>query len=92
MCKFTVVYLHDPLRGGVSKFFRCEAPFWHHHEIEWQDHAFTARTEGVDSTPATSFFAGSSAAPLLGPLRTRKVGRNLLGLRRLEEVLEVTVL
>ena len=22
-------------RGGVSKFFRCEAPFLHHHEIEW---------------------------------------------------------
>src|SRR5271169_6520961 len=20
---------------GVSKFFRCEAPFLHHHEIEW---------------------------------------------------------
>src|ERR1700722_10492889 len=24
-----------PSRGGVSKFFRCEAPFLHHHEIEW---------------------------------------------------------
>src|SRR5208283_2054600 len=35
MCTFTVVYLHDPIRGGVSKFFRCEAPFLHHHEIEW---------------------------------------------------------
>src|SRR6202167_2767379 len=29
---FTFVY---PPRGGVSKFFRCEAPFLHHHEIEW---------------------------------------------------------
>ena len=33
-CTCTVVYLHDPRRGGVSKFFRCEAPFWHHHEID----------------------------------------------------------
>src|SRR5579863_10104191 len=23
-----------PSRDGVSKFFRCEAPFLHHHEIE----------------------------------------------------------
>ncbi len=35
MCTFTVVYLHDPIRGGVSKFFRCEAPFLLRHEIEW---------------------------------------------------------
>src|SRR5258708_38051088 len=25
----------SPLRGGVSKLFRCEAPFLHHREIEW---------------------------------------------------------
>ena len=37
-------------------------------------HAFTARTEAVDSTPATSFLAGFSAAPLAGPLRTRNIG------------------
>src|ERR1039458_1762368 len=33
-CKCTVVHLHDPKRGGVSQFFRCEAPFLLHHEIE----------------------------------------------------------
>jgi hypothetical protein len=38
------------------------------------DHAFTARTEAADSTPAASLFAGCSVAPLLGPLRTRKAG------------------
>jgi len=39
-----------------------------------RDHAFDTRTEAVDSTPATSFFAGCSAASLpslLGPLRIR---------------------
>jgi len=35
------------------------------------DHAFDTRTEAVDSTPAVGFFAGCSAASLLGPLRTR---------------------
>src|SRR5260370_527515 len=38
------------------------------------DHAFTARTEAVDSTPAASFFVGCSVGPLLGPFRTRKAG------------------
>ena len=37
------------------------------------DHAFTARTEGVDSTPATTFFPGCSDAPLVTAFRTRKV-------------------
>src|SRR5579871_3349012 len=41
------------------------------------DHAFTARTEAVDSTPATSFFSDCSTAPLLGPLHifTARMGR-----------------
>jgi hypothetical protein len=56
-----------------------------------QDHAFTVRTEAVDSTPATSFLESCSAAPLAGPLRTRNAGGNLLGVWRLQEVLEVTV-
>jgi hypothetical protein len=55
------------------------------------DHAFTARTEAVDSTPAASFFVGCSVAPLLGPFRTRNVG-NLLGVSRLQKVLKVAVL
>jgi hypothetical protein len=38
-----------------------------------RDHAFTARTEGVDSTPATTFFPGCSDAPLVTAFRTRKV-------------------
>jgi hypothetical protein len=42
------------------------------------DHAFTARTEAVDSTPAVSFFDGCSVAPLLGPFRTRKAGATCL--------------
>src|SRR5271157_1788739 len=42
------------------------------------DHAFTARTEAVDSTPAASFFVGCSVAPLLGPFRTRKAGATCL--------------
>src|SRR5208282_2535576 len=42
------------------------------------DHAFTARTEAVDSTPAASFFVGCSVAPLLGPFRTRKAGATSL--------------
>jgi len=37
------------------------------------DHAFTARTEGVDSTPATTFFPGCSDVPLVTAFRTRKV-------------------
>ena len=37
------------------------------------DHAFTARTEGVDSTPLTTFFPGCSDAPLVTAFRTRKV-------------------
>src|SRR5208282_1505411 len=42
------------------------------------DHAFTARTEAVDSTPAARFFVGCSVAPLLGPFRTRKAGATCL--------------
>src|SRR5271157_5036096 len=42
------------------------------------NHAFTARTEAVDSTPAASFFVGCSVAPLLGPFRTRKAGATCL--------------
>src|ERR1039458_10646690 len=41
-----------------------------------QDHAFTARTEGVDSTPATSFFAGSSASCVTAHLRKPHARRN----------------
>src|ERR1700677_667833 len=41
-------------------------------------HASAVLTEGVDSTPATSFFAGCSAAPLLGALRTPKAGATCL--------------
>ena len=37
------------------------------------NHAFTARTEGVDSTPPTTFFPGCSEAPLVTAFRTRKV-------------------
>jgi len=37
------------------------------------DHAFTARTEGVDSTPLTTFFPGCSDVPLVTAFRTRKV-------------------
>src|ERR1039457_163571 len=45
------------------------------------DHAFTTRTEAVDSTPDPSFFGGCSAccfASLVGPLRTRNVGATSL--------------
>src|SRR6185437_9635140 len=31
LCGFTLVYLHDPRRGGVSKCIRCEAPLWYCH-------------------------------------------------------------
>jgi hypothetical protein len=54
-------------------------------------HAFTARTEAVDSTPATSFLAGFLAAPLAGPFTDTQHRGNLLSLWRLQEVLEVTV-
>jgi len=37
------------------------------------NHAFTARTEGVDSTPLATFFPGCSEAPLVTAFRTRKV-------------------
>ena len=57
-----------------------------------QDHAFTARAELVASTPDAGFVAGCSVAPFLGALRTRKVGGSLLGLWRLEKLLEVAVL
>ncbi len=41
---------------------------------DWtHNHAFTARTEGVDSTPATTFVPGCSDAPLFPTFRTRKV-------------------
>ena len=36
-------------------------------------HAFTARTEGADSTPLTTFFPGCSDVPLVTAFRTRKV-------------------
>jgi hypothetical protein len=36
------------------------------------DHAFNTRTEAADSTPAVSFFAGSSTASLLGPFRIQR--------------------
>jgi hypothetical protein len=57
-----------------------------------QDHAFTARTEAVDSTPAPSFFAGCSASPSHRAFTDAQRGSNLLGLWRLQKVLEVTVL
>ena len=37
------------------------------------NHAFTTRTEGVDSTPVTTFFPSCSDAPLITAFRTRKV-------------------
>src|SRR6266852_512602 len=37
-----------------------------------QDHAFITRTEAADSTPALSFFAGSSTASLRGPFRIQR--------------------
>ena len=55
------------------------------------DHAFTARTEGVKSTPVASSFAGSSAAPLR-PLTDMQGRSNLLGLWRLAKLLKITVL
>jgi hypothetical protein len=45
--------------------------------------------EVVDSTPATNFFAGSSAAPLLEALRTRNAEATCLACPK---VLEITVL
>ena len=41
---------------------------------DWtHNHAFTACAEGVDSTPATTFFTTCSEAPLATAFRTRKV-------------------
>ena len=41
---------------------------------DWtHNHAFTARTGGVDSTPATIFFTGCSDAPMVAAFRMRKV-------------------
>jgi len=56
-----------------------------------RDHAFTARTEAADSTPATSFFAGCSAAPIGRAFTDTQHRGNLLGVCRLQEILEVTV-
>ena len=60
-----------------------------------QDHAFITRTEAVDSTPAPSFFAGCSALILRISIRAftdAQRGSDLLGLWRLQKVLEVAVL
>jgi hypothetical protein len=51
---------------------RCEAPFLHCHKIECWIMRSTPAQKAVDSTPAVSFFAGSSTASLLGPFRLRR--------------------